>query len=123
MNAPTSEQIAKLPKWAQDHIENLSRQRKAAVAELDEFVAKHESGAVAVRLMTSDNDGGPTQRQVRFDAHWLEIQHEGIKLDITLAEGELRLAYADRGNRRDAVHFVPTSHQQFALRPIPEMRR
>ena len=38
MTKPTDEQVAKLPKWAQDRIRDLEREREAAVQSLNEFV-------------------------------------------------------------------------------------
>jgi hypothetical protein len=119
MTIPSVEQLAKLPQWARTRINDLEMQRDAAVRELDAFVSTHDTGPVMVHLMSTTSDGGPTHREVRFDAHWIQIDHCGIRLDITLAEGELRLAYGTRSNRTGAVYLKPTSFQQLSLLPIP----
>jgi len=38
MNKPTPEQISKLPRWAQDHIKDLARQRETALEALNSHV-------------------------------------------------------------------------------------
>jgi hypothetical protein len=45
MNAPTEEQIAKLPKWAQDHIANVERERFVSVRALNEAMDSQTKAA------------------------------------------------------------------------------
>lgn len=115
MRTPSDEQIERLPQWAQAYIKDLRRQRAIAISELQEFVDAHATGAVAVRLMTSDGESrGPTLRTVRFDAHMLELTHAGVKVDIVLADGEVRVSYEGTPYGTRAV-LVPTSYQSMRL--------
>ena len=122
MSRPTSEQIVKLPKWAQEHIRDLERQRMAAVEALEDFTAKNDTGPVCCRLMVSDGASrGPSSRQVRFDARWVEIDHAGVHVDLTLAEGEVRVAYTLSARAAGCVYLQPTSFQQFKLKSKLEL--
>jgi hypothetical protein len=114
--------ISKLPKWAQERIRDLERQRIAAVEALDAFEAAHATGPVTVNQMVCDKNGGPSIRKVRFDAHWLVIEHAGVELNITLAADEIRLGYSQAGRVSvSAVYFQPTSFQQFKLKSKMEL--
>ncbi len=114
--------ITKLPKWAQERIRNLERQRIAAVEALDDFEAAHATGPVTVHQMVSDKSGGPSSRKVRFDAHWLTIEHAGVALDITLADDEIRVSYTQgKSMPSSPVYLQPTSFQQFKLKAKLEL--
>lgn len=118
MSKPTAEQIAKLPKWAQEHIQTLERQRREVVGVLEDFTQVNNTGPVRCRMMVSDGEAerGPSHREVRFDARWIEIEHADVKLDITLAHDEIRLSYTQLGRASGCVYLKPTSFQQFTLK-------
>lgn len=117
MSKPTAEQIAKLPKWAQEHIQTLERQRREVVGVLEDFTQANNTGPVRCRIMVSDGEGvGPSHREVRFDAHWIEIDHAGVSLSITLAHDEIRVAYSQEKRASGCVYLKPTSFQQFTLK-------
>lgn len=118
MSKPTEEQIAKLPKWAQEHIRTLEQQRREVVGVLEDFTQAHATGPVRCRMMVSDGEAerGPSHREVRFDARWIEIEHVGVHLGITLAHDEIRLAYTTAGRSSGCVYLKPTSFQQFTLK-------
>lgn len=114
--------ISKLPKWAQELIKDLERQRQAAVSALEDFTKANDTGPVRVRMMVCDGESrGPSSREVRFDAHWLEVEHAGVHLGITLAGDEIRLSYSPVGRSSGAVYLKPTSFQQFSLKPTLEI--
>ena len=109
--------ITKLPKWAQEKIRDLERQRQEAVSALRDFTEAHDTGAVRCRLLVCDGESkGPTYREVRFDARWIEIEHAGVKLDVTLPSDEIRVAYSTPGRASGCVYLQPTSFQQFKLK-------
>lgn len=51
---PYSEQIAKLPKWAQDHIRDLDFQRQQAVTALNEFVDQQKPTERTLQAVMND---------------------------------------------------------------------
>lgn len=109
--------ISKLPKWAQEQMMDLERQRREAVLALEDFTSKNDTGPVRCRLMVSDGESrGPTHREVRFDARWVEIEHAGVDLSLTLAGDEIRVAYSTTKSPSGCVYLKPTSFQQFSLK-------
>lgn len=82
---PTAEQLSKLPKWAQEHIQNVERQRVVAVRALDEYVDSQTPSSFYTEDLECTTDGGPTMRRRYIHGHQISIDHAGVHLDIHLA--------------------------------------
>jgi len=79
---PTPEQIAKLPKWAQEHIRDIERQLSAATTALDQIKDQQTPSPIYL------DDWYCTPRMKRYiqsPTGHLTIQHAGVHLDIFLA--------------------------------------
>ena len=83
---PTPEQIAKLPKWAQEHIENLQRQGAAATKALNRYLDNQTPSPIYIADHVSDQpSGGPrfTRNYIQH-AHNIAIDWCGVSLGICL---------------------------------------
>lgn len=82
MSNPTPEQIAKLPKWAQEHITSLTRERDSAVAVKNKMVDDQTPSPIYVNDWTSQPS---VKRYVQCKHNSLVIEHAGVKAEILLA--------------------------------------
>lgn len=113
--------LNKLPKWAQAHIEKIERERDAAVAQLREFTDEQTPADMWVEdsAHTGENPG-PTRRKRYINGRFLEIDHAGVRIKITLALDEVRFSYGTHSPYDGAVWLLPSAHQQFVIKPFPE---
>lgn len=83
MNQPTKEQIEKLPKWAQEHVADLQRQRNAAVRALDEYKdAQTLSPFFTEDFESTGESKGPQLRRRYIQAHSIEVEWAGVHLRV-----------------------------------------
>lgn len=127
---PTPEQIAKLPKWAQDEIKSLARQRDAAIRALNEYVDNQTESP----FYTEDNEctgeqSGPTNRRRYIQAHKIEVQWRGVYLrvdanDFGQSGHGIRIQWSGGDGRLTGreVAFIPGSYQQARLVAKEDMR-
>lgn len=80
---PTSEQIAKLPKWAQEHIRDIERERDIAVSVKNKMVDEQTPSPIYVNDWTTNPI---TKRYVQCQCKNLVIEHAGVRAEILLAE-------------------------------------
>ena len=113
--------IEKLPKWAQEHIDTLERQRDAAVGQLRKFTDEQTPARIWIEdSACTGEERGPTTRKRYVDGHFLEIEHAGVHVSITLAEGEIRFSYGAKQYSISPMWLLPSGWQQFAIKPFPE---
>jgi hypothetical protein len=115
---PSEEQLARLPKWAQQEIRKLQRQRDAAVRKLNEM----EDSQTPSRVWTEDivhlADKGPQFVRQYFQAEKLEIEHAGVSLSIRgLHHGskQINLTWNAVSRAIGPIYFVPEAFQQARL--------
>jgi hypothetical protein len=118
-----NDRIAKLPKWAREHIENLQRERDHAVNQMHKMLDEQTPTSVWSDDIVCTNT--PPQHIRRyFQARHLTIAHAGVELSIRMGEDEcLKLSWHphERG-LTNHVMFVPVSFQQVELY-LPENAR
>lgn len=115
--------IAKLPVWAQLHIQDLQRERDIAVRELQEYCDNSTPSNIWTEELVSDGankNGGPTLRTRYIQANKLSIQYAGARLEILLRPGRewhdvIDLQYGRPNRINGDVMLQPRSHQQFYL--------
>ena len=112
----TPEQYAKLPKWAQGHIEMIERERDAVVRTLQGW----EDEQTPSGLWYEDRDGakppGPTSRRRYVQSNSIEGHHEGVWFRLLLRDGEgIDIGYGARQYGSGDVILQPRSTQQFRL--------
>lgn len=124
MKPPTPEQIAKLPKWAQEHIENCERERDEANRILSRVLADQKpTPFYTTELRGAEPSSGDRFIRRYFDAgRHLTVEHEGVTLTITLPMGlqgrngiELSWERYDRLHSRQPVVLQPYSYQAMRL--------
>jgi hypothetical protein len=118
VSQPTPEQIAKLPKWAQEHIEDKERQRFVAQRRLDELV---DSTTPSPFWHESNDCTGPNNG-VQHKKHFVQahsrfcVEYAGVHLEIVLRDHrsmELQWTNPERGCGELAC--VPESFQKVRL--------
>ena len=122
MNKPTTEQIAKLPKFAREEIATLQRQRDEAVRRLQEMTDNQTvSPFYCDHLDTTEQP--IKQRIVYFQSGIrMMVEHEGVRLQIILRDKEIDLQWSKPNHHTGDVCFRPTSHQSAALLTKENMR-
>lgn len=117
---PTAEQIAKLPQWAQAHIQDLAR--RASVAEKQVARAQDEQtpSPFYVDDLLCIGEGSPQTVRRYFDTHRMTLAFEGMELDISLPRGVqgregIELHWERTDKPRQPVIMQPYSHQAIRL--------
>jgi hypothetical protein len=115
--------ISKLPKWAQEHIEDLQCERDMAVKQLKKTTDEQTPSSVwSDDIVCTDTP--PELFRRYFQARRLTICHAGVELSVGTNEDDcLKLSWHphERGYTNH-VMFVPTSFQQAELY-LPENAR
>ena len=120
MNTPTQTRIDTLPKWAQEYISSLKRQKETAVKVLNKAIDDQTPSKIWTERMECLNDGPPNFVKRYFQAENIEIEHKGVKLCITGLyddKEDIKLAWGPAGSnsRLGDICFVPTAYQQARL--------
>ncbi len=109
----TPDRVAKLPKWAQDHITDLERTADRATARLEQYVNENQEGKIVV----SDYTNGD-HHDVKIPAEKVTFVHAGVWLQVKVySENQIDLSWGP-GHSMAAmgdVCFIPTAYQQARL--------
>lgn len=120
------DKIAKLPKWAQQHIIQIERQRDAAIDTLNRSIDNQtETDIWFCEHPSTGEDGarGPIQKKFYVPSHWIEIDFEGVKCTVLLREGSgIDITYSSSDRHMAEVALVPRSYQQIYLVSKQHMR-
>lgn len=98
MSAPTKEQIERLSKWAQDHIETLTRQRDEARHRADEvFESQKPTPFFTLDMVMVKNERGEWKQRPRYlDIQGsLYIEVDGVNLSLNVRESVHRVVGED----------------------------
>lgn len=111
---PTPEQTAKLPKWAQEHIQSIERERDNAIAVKNKMVDDQTPTSIYV----DDWMAHPrVKRYVQCKHNNLTIEHAGVKAEILLAR-------SDDGQRLFGIEIVYSSNvRSLSFNPVALMPR
>ena len=114
-NKLTDNQLARLPKYAQDYIKELRGEAKTATENLDAWAAKQTPTKIWTTEYTSDY-----YIHRYFKADNIEIEHKGVRLRISGLWDEkedIQLSWtpAGRGFPTGVIGLIPTSLQQAKL--------
>jgi hypothetical protein len=114
----TPAQLRRLPKWAQEHIRTLKRERNAAAMRLEVYQNTQTKSKIWVDDLTC-YDGTKTTRNY-IQGEGVEILHQGVKLSVWLLDDEgIKLSWGpgESYNLGD-IALVPTGYQQARLTNI-----
>ena len=115
----TTERILGLPKWAQQYVAMLRRDRDEALKLTAETLDGETQSPVYVDEWTMDCFGMRGTKRRYFQMHHnLIIEHAGIVMRVVLRDDSLTVQYEDESRMTWDVNMQPTSHQAFALKRI-----
>lgn len=115
--------ITKLPKWAQDKIAMLERERETAIDTLNRWQDGQAKSPIAnPNYECTGENIGPTMKTQYIQSHRLEITWQGIKLQVLLRDKAIDLQYSGAGAMQSDVCLVPRSYQQIWLVVKENMR-
>lgn len=111
------EKIVKLPAWARAYVRKIERERDSAIQALNDYCDKQNPSAIYYDDLTvTGEESGPTLKRIFIQSHRVEIEHNGVYLQIILRE-HIDLSWANAKNRSCFVNvaFVPTALQAASL--------
>lgn len=115
--------IAKLPKWAQEHIKDLQRQRDIAVRRLDEMTDSQTPSPFSDRKLDCTEDGAPVCRTVYYQARRMDVSHANVCMSICLRDDGINLSWcADGPYTMRELAMIPESFQKVRLVARDNMR-
>ena len=108
---PTPEQIAKLPKWAKERLEDLERLTRVAEAALKEFNDAQTPSEFYVEERLSLGEGSDTYAKRYIQTYKMSVEHDGVKLDVLLRQDErgIELQWHSTDRLMQEVAMVPLS--------------
>jgi hypothetical protein len=124
----TTEQLLRLPKWAQEEMRSLTQQRDTAVHKLFEF----EDSQTPSKVWSEDLihvGAAPILVKHYFQTHRVEIEHAGVRLVVRGLHDnsdDMRLSWRPAGDGLWSctdVAFIPESYQQARLVIMEKRKR
>ena len=121
--------VERLPKWAQERLESLERERDTAINALNAY-ADHqtESPFYFDDLLCTGEDGpqkGPTFKRVYINGtNRMTVCYGGVALEILLRSYHLGISLSWSSAERELHHvaMIPASYQQVTLIAKKNMR-
>ena len=116
---------SKLPKWAQDHIRTLERQRDAAVQALNEHLDSQTEAPFYFEDHVSTGESNKFFKRFYVQTHKITVEWAGVELNILLrpSDNVIDLRWNGiKGSRLQHVAFVPKSFQSAELISKENMR-
>ena len=117
--------IAKLPKWAKEHIEDVERQRDAAVHQLNRFCDEQTPSAFYVEDHPCiGGKSGPSEKRHYLQTHKVAIEYKGVVLEI-ITRGDANgivLQWGPPEPMMGEIAMIPTGFQSARLVSKGEMR-
>lgn len=124
MNIPTQEQIAKLPKWAQEHIENLDRRVVVSERALKEFTDTQTESAFFYDDYLCIGEGTPKFVRKYIQTYKISVVRDGIQVDVLLRQDDpgIEIGWGGTNHAMKEVAMVPISFQKVKIVPKEKMR-
>lgn len=122
---PTPEQLERLPKWAQSHIESLERERRSAVAVLGRFQDSDEPTMISYK-QGHYSDGEYQFFTRHLDTHQVQFVCNGASLVVTLFDDARGIGLSwgpEGGHGLGDMCFTPTAYQQARITNLAYMPR
>lgn len=117
---PTEEQIAKLPKWAQDHIKEITRERELSVRALNQYCDDSTPSPFEILdFVCTGEQAGPSAKARYIQAHSLRVKWRGVELridanDYGVSGKGIRLQWEPDGYGKDCA-MIPLSYNSVKL--------
>ena len=114
--------ITKLPKWAQEHIKTVTREREEAIRTLNKYCDEQTPSAMYVdEMICTGEEQGPTFKKKYFQGHRIEIKHAEVHLSILLRDDRIDMGWVGTSHSNE-VAFIPKSYMQADLVSRDNMR-
>lgn len=119
----TPEQFDRLPKWAQEHIGKLTRERDTARRELDKYRDAQTPSPFYTEAFYTAAHGRFPRRYIQAHGS-LVVEHGGVLLRIGLRDHGISMLF-DPTNRieSDRVAILPSSANAASLVALPKAAR
>ena len=126
--------IAKLPKWAQEHITNLARERETAIRALNDHVDSQTPSQIYWEDYLSTGEGttgsgvGPTNKRFYVQTNRIVVECAGVQLyvhcheNVPMHHDGIEIKWGDPTGLQNMTGFIPTSFQQASLIAYHNMR-
>ncbi len=113
----------KLPKWAQEHIKDLHRQRDQAISALNKLTDAQTPASFYVDdHVGTGEEAGPTMKRRYFQGSRISIAHAGVLVDVILSRENdsqrpfgVCLQFSSEERHLGYVALIPTGFNQVAL--------
>lgn len=114
---PTPEQIAKLPKWAQEHIANLDRRMVLAERTLNEYKDAQTPSEFFFDDLLCIGGGSPKHIRKYIQTHKITVVRDGVRVDVLLRLDEkgIEIGWSDEDRGCREIAMIPTSFQKIKL--------
>jgi len=121
---PTPEQIAKLPKWAQERLADVERRTRVAEEKLKEYLDAQTPSEFYVEEYVSTGEGSDKYAQRYIQTYKMAVETGGVKLTILLRQDEkgIELQWNSTSRLMQEVAMVPLSFNKVKIVAKDEMR-
>jgi len=120
------EKIKKLPKWAQELIQDIGRERDSAIDALNQFTDSQTESCIWHEKWPCTGEGGkrgPVPKRRYIQDYKMDFEFEGVHLTVLLREDSgIDLSYSSVDRHHGDVALVPRSFQQVYLVSKKHMR-
>ena len=119
--------LSRQPKYVQDYVKKIKRERETAVRALREYHADNQTPSPFfvddLVCLGEEKTGGPTStRRYLQGVHRLSVDYEGVLLTIVLREKQIDLSWGDSQIYRGDIAMVPSGFQNAYLISASNMR-
>jgi hypothetical protein len=114
---PTPEQIAKLPKWAQERLADVERRTRVAEEKLKEYLDAQTPSEFYVEEYVSTGEGSDKYAQRYIQTYKMAVETGGVKLTILLRQDEkgIELQWNSTSRLMQEVAMVPLSFNKVKI--------
>ena len=118
--------LSRQPKYVQDYVEKIERERDTAIKALNEYHDDQSPSPFFVddlMCLGEGKTGGPTStRRYLPGVHRLLVNYKGVLLTIVLREKQIDLSWGDSQIYRGDIAMVPSGFQSAYLISASNMR-
>ncbi len=115
------ERFLKLPKWTQDYISKIERERDVAIIALRKAEDhSKESPFFYEDLACTGERKGPSNLRFYIQAHHIVAEYAGIRVELYCVpnENHMRFNFGDIDRSLEYAVMTPVSYQQYEIRNL-----
>jgi len=117
---PDSNARAKLPKWAQEYIHDLERQRDVVMRDLQEYRDSQTPQPISQLVTTPSKNGGTDFIRRYISGHNVSILWQGVDMDVTLTQGDgIRISFgSEKRIMSGGAAIIPQAGNSILIREV-----